>query len=55
MCYYHHPKDVVADMVEDDSMTDQLCGRFEPDSVTDQFGENHHIFATVSSSVWMQH
>ena len=39
--YYRHPKDVVADMMEDDSMTDQFCGRFEQDSVTDQFGENH--------------
>ena len=55
VCYYRHPKDVVADMVEDDSMTDQLCGRFEPDSVTDQYGDNHRIFASVSSALWMQH
>jgi len=55
VCYYRHPKDVVADMVEDDSMTDQLCGRFEQDSVTDQYGDNHRIFASVSSALWMQH
>ena len=42
-------------MMEDDSMTGQFCGRFQQDSVTDQFGDNHRIFATVSSSVWMQH
>ena len=55
VCWYRNPKDVVADMMEDDSMAGQFAGRFEHDSVTDQYGENHWIFATVSSSVWMHH
>ena len=42
-------------MMEDDSMAGQLDGRFEQDLVKDQHGENHRIFATVSSSVWMHH
>ena len=55
VCWYRNPNDVVADMMEDDSMAGQFAGRYEQDSVTDQYGENHRIFATVSSSVWMHH
>ena len=36
VCRYRNPKDVVADMMEDDSMAGQLAGRFEHDSVTDR-------------------
>ena len=55
VCWYRNPKDVVADMMEDDSMAGQFAGRFQQDSVTDQYGKNHRIFATVSSSVWIHH
>ena len=55
VCWYRNPKNVMADMMEDDSMAGQLDGRFEQDLVNDQHGENHQIFATVSSSVWMHH
>jgi len=55
VCWYRNPKDVMADMMEDDSMAGQLDGRFEQDLVNDQHGENHRILATVSSSVWMHH
>jgi len=55
VCWHRNPNDVVADMMEDDSMANQFQGRYTPDTVTDRFGAAHRIFASVSSSVWMQH
>ena len=55
VCWHRHPKDVVADMMEDDSMAGQFQGRYAPDTVTDRFGASHRIFASVSSGLWMQH
>ena len=55
VCWHRNPNDVVADMMEDDSMANQFQGRYTLDTVTDQFGAAHRIFALVSSSVWMQH
>ena len=55
VCWHRHPKDVVADMMEDDSMAGQFQGRYAPDTVTDRFGAVHRIFASVGSGLWMQH
>jgi len=55
VCWFRNPKDVVADMMEDDTMAGQFAGRFQQDTVDDQNGDKHRIFATVSSGVWMQH
>jgi len=55
VCWFRNPKDVVADMMEDDNMAGQFAGRFQQDTVDDQNGEKHRIFATVNSGVWMQH
>ena len=55
VCYYRNPQDVIADMVEDNSMAGQLQGRFKMDFVRDQHGANHRIFDTVCSSIWMHH
>ena len=55
VCWHRHPQDVVADMMEDDSMAGQFQGRYAPDTVTDRFGASHRIFASVSSGLWMQH
>ena len=35
-------------------MQGQFAGRFQQDTVDDQNGEKHRIFATVNSGVWMQ-
>ena len=55
VCWYRNPKDVVADIMEDDSMAGQFEDRFKQDSVRDQYGHSHRIFAAVSSIVWMHH
>ena len=55
VCWHRNPNDVVADMMEDESMANQFQGRYTPDTVTDRFRAPHRIFASVSSSVWMQH
>ena len=55
VCWHRNPNDVVADMMEDDSMAGQFQGRYTPDTVTDRFGAVHRIFASVGSGLWMQH
>ena len=41
--------------MEDDNMAGQFAERFQQDTVDDQHGQKHCIFATVSSGVWMHH
>ena len=55
VCYYRNPQDVIADMVEDNTMAGQLEGRFTMDFVRDQRGAKHRIFDTVCSSMWIHH
>jgi len=55
VCWHRNPNDVVADMMEDNSMAHQFQGRYTCDNVTDRFGQSHRVFASVSSSLWMQH